>query len=543
MTTETLSRSVLQSSIERGVAALYALQDPRGVWIGEVGRTTIPCIMYLLAQAEYGRSDRPQTRKALEWLYANQNDDGGWGQWKGDVSRLDYAKLARQAIRRNRGDEAVAVCADEFVREKGQSAVSGGSGLENILALTMLATVGESGWKSVPLPPLPLAILGLERGMLPGPLPYAGTAAVMMKTERGGKKPWDGLLLGRGEKWLLEHLAEDGSWMGSVHTTAMILLAMKGHPKAASQIEKAFAYCDSVQCPDGGFGMVKTLTTWETDLAALALVQAGESPDHPLVRQTASWLESIQLPDGSWAWDFHPGTILYGDIDDTIYACMFLRKVKPSSPAIERGIAWVKSLQGQEGGWATFSKVMARPDMAHAIPDLTGHAVEALSFLEGPSIDAVQAGCRWLIANQREDGSWRGYWGTRFVYGTSCAVVGLVAARSESIAIERGADYLERRQNEDGGWGENWAGDSAVSAAEQTSWALVGLAAAGRSFDSACVQRGIRWLLDHQNDDGSWPFSMAGSFTHHYMGSYGTTVLPQPVAIMALSAWRDRLTG
>ena len=43
-------------------------------------------------------------------------------------------------------------------------------------------------------------------------------------------------------------------------------------------------------------------------------------------------------------------------------------------------------------------------------------------------------------------------------------------------------------------------GDSTPS---QTAWAVMGLLAAGHA-DSAAVRRGIRWLLDRQDQAGTW---------------------------------------
>jgi squalene-hopene/tetraprenyl-beta-curcumene cyclase len=65
-------------------------------------------------------------------------------------------------------------------------------------------------------------------------------------------------------------------------------------------------------------------------------------------------------------------------------------------------------------------------------------------------------------------------------------------------------------QNADGGWGESCASydDPAsrgigASTASQTAWAILGLLAAG-DIRSDSVAKGVRWLLQHQQGDGSW---------------------------------------
>ncbi|MGH3241559.1 MAG: squalene--hopene cyclase, partial [Spirillospora sp.] len=61
----------------------------------------------------------------------------------------------------------------------------------------------------------------------------------------------------------------------------------------------------------------------------------------------------------------------------------------------------------------------------------------------------------------------------------------------------------------DGGWGEDlrsyvdrsWAGKG-TSTASQTAWALLALLAAGERGES--VERGVRWLVERQREDGTW---------------------------------------
>jgi squalene-hopene/tetraprenyl-beta-curcumene cyclase len=74
----------------------------------------------------------------------------------------------------------------------------------------------------------------------------------------------------------------------------------------------------------------------------------------------------------------------------------------------------------------------------------------------------------------------------------------------------KGRDWLESVQHEDGGWGErcNTYDDPVFkgqgpSTASQTAWAVMGLCAFDDPFRPS-VQRGIQYLIDRQNVDGSW---------------------------------------
>src|SRR5207302_2864275 len=102
-------------------------------------------------------------------------------------------------------------------------------------------------------------------------------------------------------------------------------------------------------------------------------------------------------------------------------------------------------------------------------------------------------------------------WGANYVYGTGAVVPALVAAGFEPghPAIVRAVRWLEQHQNEDGGWGEDlrsykdpsWRGRG-TSTASQTAWALLALLAVDPESDS--VAGGIGWLVDTQRADGGW---------------------------------------
>ena len=106
-----------------------------------------------------------------------------------------------------------------------------------------------------------------------------------------------------------------------------------------------------------------------------------------------------------------------------------------------------------------------------------------------------------------------------------------------------GAKWLLAHQQSCGGWGESpntyerpeLRGQGPVTAS-QTAWAVLGLIAAGQA-DHPAVLRGIRWLVDAQNDDGSWSetqftgtgFPRVFYLRYHYYPIY--------FPLMALARW------
>jgi squalene cyclase len=87
-------------------------------------------------------------------------------------------------------------------------------------------------------------------------------------------------------------------------------------------------------------------------------------------------------------------------------------------------------------------------------------------------------------------------------------------------------DELLKLQQPDGGWRQN---AEMASDAFATGQALYALALAGQSADRPEVQRGIRFLVDTQKPDGSWPMTSRSTPD----GSPGSAKLLTPITCSA----------
>jgi len=121
-------------------------------------------------------------------------------------------------------------------------------------------------------------------------------------------------------------------------------------------------------------------------------------------------------------------------------------------------------------------------------------------------------GIAFLKAEQEEDGSWFGRWGTNYIYGTWSVLCALNAAGEDMQApyVRKAVDWLISRQHADGGWGESCASywperkdEPVPSLPSQTAWALLGLMAAGETGSEA-VARGIAYLDAAPRDGARW---------------------------------------
>jgi squalene-hopene/tetraprenyl-beta-curcumene cyclase len=85
------ARTGESAPLDRGIAYLLKTQEADGSWYGRWGLNYIYGTWSVLCALNAARIDpsSPAMRKAVDWLLAIQNDDGGWGEG-GESYRLDY---------------------------------------------------------------------------------------------------------------------------------------------------------------------------------------------------------------------------------------------------------------------------------------------------------------------------------------------------------------------------------------------------------------------------------------------------------------------
>jgi len=310
------------------------------------------------------------------------------------------------------------------------------------------------------------------------------------------------------------------------------------------------------------------------------------------VKCSGDWSQTVRAEPGGWF--FEHNNAFYPDVDDTAMVLMALREhwdEARSTPdtlppglelvshrsagsrraarietargdkvaaAARRAIQWTLAMQNRDGGWGAFDRDNNReflcrvPFADHnamidpSTPDLAARAIEALGawgYRTGQ--DCVDRAVTYLRSSQEADGSWLGRWGVNYIYGTWQVLAGLsaVGVPTDDPAMVAGAEWLLAYQQPSGGWGES--ADSyadpklrgqGLTTASQTAWALLGLMAAGMQSHPA-VARGIRYLLESQQDDGTWdePEFTGTGFPQVFYLRYH--MYPIYFPLMALSRW------
>lgn len=366
--------------------------------------------------------------------------------------------------------------------------------------------------------------------------------------ERYGPKSIRRLALRRAEKWMLERTRyTDG--VAAIYPPMMYVimaLDLLGYPKDHPDVAEAEQQFFNLLVDDerGFYFQPCFSVVWDTGIAAYALGESGQAPDHALARST-DWLLTKEVRRrGDWSvkrpnvepsgWYFEFANEYYPDIDDTAQVLLALARSRGSDPVkqdacIRRAVDWLLAMQSKDGGWAAFDVdnnwqfLSSVPFADHnamldpTCPDITGRVLEGLSAC-GVKRDhtAIRRGIEFLKRTQEQDGSWYGRWGVDYVYGTFLALRGLeaVGENNREAYILRAGEWLRSIQNGDGGWGEScesYARNTFVAAPStpsQTAWAVLGLLASGDST-SESVQKGIEYLMETQRADGGWDEALA----------------------------------
>ncbi|MHB1935874.1 MAG: squalene--hopene cyclase [Acidobacteriaceae bacterium] len=370
--------------------------------------------------------------------------------------------------------------------------------------------------------------------------------------ERIHVRPLRAIALKKAEKWMLARM-EMSDGLGAIYPgilNSIIALRCQGHSLDDPQVIRALDAFEKLAIEEPGvpgksepaFRMQPCQSpVWDTAYALFALGESGVSSSDPRLLKAADWMLSKEVRHkGDWSvkvphvepggWYFEFNNEFYPDVDDSAQVLLALNKVdnpreRYQYEVTQRAIQWIWAMQCKNGGWASFDKDNTKMIFQH-IPfadhnamldpptvDITGRILEMLASYGITRQDArVEKAIQFIYREQESDGSWFGRWGVNYLYGTFLVLRGLeaIGVWNHEPQIQQAAEWIRMVQNADGGWGESCSSYDdptlrgiGVSTASQTAWAVLGLLAAG-DIRSDSVAKGIRWLLQRQQADGSW---------------------------------------
>ncbi|MFQ5963481.1 MAG: squalene--hopene cyclase [Candidatus Scalinduaceae bacterium] len=374
---------------------------------------------------------------------------------------------------------------------------------------------------------------------------FVNIDTILRRYERQPFTPLRKVAVEKAEKWILQRLEKSGGlgaiWPGMVNSA----IAMKclGYKDEHPALKKAMLEIEKLEVHDKDTLHMQPCVSpvWDTPLTILALSESGLPSDHPALVKAGRWLLSKEARSfGDWSfknpvkepsgWYFQHANEFYPDSDDSAVVLMALWLIDlpdrdGKREAMLRGFKWLLGMQSDDGGWGSFNRNNNKA-ILNQIPfadwnalldpstsDLTARVLDLMGKLGyDVSYSPAKKALKFLKNEQEGDGSWFGRWGVNYVYGTWSVLSGLYSIKEDMSQeyVKKAALWLKNVQNRDGGWGETiksyWnpslkaIGKSTVS---QTSWAVLGLLCT-EERDSESVKKGIKYLLNNQNEDGTW---------------------------------------
>lgn len=543
---------------------------PEGYWEGRLSSSALGVAVSVAALY----FDNPKAHvkaidRGLNWLKTNINADGSFGdtpESPGNVSTSLLVYAAVNLFREEKGwiipfQEQIAgyllthkidihssrvskVILDHYQKDFTFSVP--------ILAMSALCGIPEkSAFKYIPQLPFELSLLPrkfyrlLNLSVVSYAIPALVAVGIVIFKKKKSNLFWRTVRrfsIQKALKILHRMLPESGGYLEAIPLTAFVSLSLINSGFAETEVvKKGIRFLKNTQREDGGWPIDVDLSTWVTSLTVKAFRSNLDGFIHAdLQDKIAVHFKLIQnktvhpfngTRSGGWGWTNYPGSVPDGD--DTPGTVLALLKLQPKEKVKQEvlaGCQWLFRLQNNDGGFPTFSKGWGKLPFDQSCSDLTGHNLLAVSSVletyqseltdrQNKRLEkSFETALHYLEKHQREDGSWLPLWfgnqktndHTNPVYGTAKVVTYLKDSSDHKwlpkklrqqlkTLIEKGSRYLVTVQNEDGSWG---GAENIPGTMEETALAVSALASIeNRNICNA----GLNWLNEYYIQNGLKP--------------------------------------
>jgi squalene-hopene/tetraprenyl-beta-curcumene cyclase len=574
LTVDVLSQA--QQALNAGRAHLLSLQDERGWWRGELQTNVTMDAEDMLLREFLGIRQADETERSAAWIRSQQRADGTWANFfegPGDLSTTVEAYWALRLAGDDPLEEHMRMAA-EFIRAQG--------GLEQARVFThlWLALFGLWSWEQVPaLPPeivllgprIPLnvydfacwarqTIVALALVKAHRPVRHLGFDLREIRARPGS---------GAGEESSPQ--SRRSGWLGRLDR---LLRVYERHPIAPLRrlaCARAERWIVRRQEADGSWGGIQP--PWVYSLIALDL--CGYQLEHPVMQRGLKGIDGFMVEDrddalgvGAPAGPSRRLEACQSPIWDTALALVALSDagVPADDPALVRAADWLLSEEvTQDGDWSRVRPGLAPGGWAFEFanvnyPDVddTAEVVLALERVRHRAVGARHRGARsraldWVEGMQSSGGGWGAFDAdnTRSLvrelpfldFGevidepsadvTAHAIEMFGAlGLGDSPSAQAGVRWLIEHQEADGSWFGRWG----VNHIYGTGAAVPGLIAVGVDPADDCIRRAVGWLERHQNDDGGWGEDARSYADPRWIGRGPSTASQTAWALLALHA-------
>ena len=554
-----MDRKAIEQRFNEVALEIAGQQNIKGFWDGELSSSALGVAVSVAALHFDGAENSfTEIHNGIAWLNQNINEDGSYGdtpESPGNVSTslLVYAalnlysgsnKLAKETLEKvaaylsDQGIDAKSPQVAEFILAHYKKDYTFSV---PILAMCGLCEVpGSEAFNYIPQLPFELSLLPrrfyrlLNLSVVSYAIPALVAVGIVIFKKKKSSLFWRIIRkfsIGRAMKILHRMLPESGGFLEASPLTAFVCLSLinSGY-RDTKVVKKGIEFLKRTQREDGSWPIDIDLSTWVTTLAIKSYRsklngfftsdQLDKLANHFKLIQNKNVHPFNGTKPGGWGWTHYSGSVPDGD--DTPGVILALLKIQPSEKVkseVLNGCSWLANLQNSDGGFPTFSKGWGKLPFDQSCADLTGHGLLAVStvietykddpdFKEKNTLSKmVISSIDYLKKHQLENGSWLPLWfGNQFandhtnpVYGTARVVAYLkdvlqhswLGNSSKEIIremIKKGVAFLLDVQNKNGSWGGNKGIDGTM---EETALSVSALASEENT--EACFA-GLNWL-------------------------------------------------
>jgi squalene-hopene/tetraprenyl-beta-curcumene cyclase len=533
--------------IERATDWLLGQQHADGYWCGELEADVMLEADYIFMHKLLGTGDQGRMERAVNEILRHQNADGGWSQYPGGPSDINYCVKGYFALK------LMGWSADHPLMTKVRECTLklGGVVQCNTFTKIYLCAMGQYDYNAVPaVPPeivlfpnwfyfniyeisawsrailVPLSIIyakkplkrisqeeGVDELFVGGrenanlhlrwdtkkPISWRNfflvTDRVTHWFERVHIRPLRKIALKKAERWMLDHF-ERSDGLGAIYPAmlnAIIALGALGYGEDDPQMIRARDEFEKlgIDCPNGEpnyptptFRMQPCFSpVWDTAQVLSTLGEVGMSRTDPRLVKAADWLLSKEIR-------------YQGDWSNNV-------KIADASC------------------WCFFFNNDHQPDV-----DDTGEVLLALKAVDNPreryQYEVTQRAVEWVFAMQCKSGGWASFDkdNTKKIFESipfadhnamidppTVDITGRVLEMLASYGytrrdkrVEKAVQFILKEQESDGSWFGRWG----VNYLYGTFLVLRGLQAMEFESNEPAVQQAAEWIRMVQNSDGGW---------------------------------------
>ncbi|MEW6381803.1 MAG: prenyltransferase/squalene oxidase repeat-containing protein [bacterium] len=521
----------VREAMNRGVNYLLSRQAPEGYWRGPLKTDTSFTAYYIMTMHYLGMVDEVRQQKAVNYILAEQQADGGWSMYPGGASVLFLAVdnyLALKLAGLSADDERM-VRARQFILAQG-----GAESVQKEIKV-FLALFDQVPWNEMIQANTDALVheeflyrIGYAHTcLIPLMVLYENYYKIRVPEERGIreifiKDPKEGVIEippkkgGKQQEaldYLLERQEVDGNWFGIAMNTMLSVMALKStrDPSFQGVIEKGMEGIVLIQEETDTmiYQPFCQSPIMDTGYTLQALLAAGIESEHPAVKKAVAYLLSRQsMIYGEWyhnnpegkpgGWGIEHDNTWMPDNDDTAivlnaFSMLDDQNLTAIRDSVHRGVDWVISMQNADGGWASFDKN-------------TIHPLDAQNPEGGLIFDFLDVNMTFFFDWSNADVT------SRVIL--ALGNLGYQKQKDWSAVISKAIGFIKSQQKPPGYWEGRWG----VNCTYGTGQVLQGLAAAGENPAQPYIRRAIKWLKSVQNADGGWGESADSYFDPNYIG-------------------------